>query len=402
MLVLGHWGWGSYLAITRACRTAAIEGGYEVAGFLASALAIWIGARREWPDTVNTGITFFVIFLYTKFFDWWWDVMPKYLFFLVLGLAAILILLVLKRLRRAGLAGRARHEADARAAHPAGRGALILLTNAVALTGVYLNRSGEPESRLRLSASANWPALGWRGRQGEQRAGAGPQLAGPRREQRRLLRRLQPASGGTPDVAGRGAHGGAGLRYQGPAQPTSDARAALRASVAARGAAGAGTGRTGLAAGAGIRARENAARHEAARLANPGQQGVHAAKAEAGREQLERSRRSHASRLFAIDAGLDADALRRRYPDRSRHLIVRGTVRPAERGPDGDHHLAGHVSQIAIAQVNVPFALRPVLEPLRNAPSPAPDQQAPRYEVQLAIGQRLEPWIERVTTLPER
>jgi hypothetical protein len=110
----------------------------------------------------------------------------------------------------------------------------------------------------------------------------------------------------------------------------------------------------------------------------------------------------HASRLFAIDAGLDADALRRRYPDRSRHLIVRGSVRPAERGPDGDHHLAGHVSQIAIAQVNVPFALRPVLEPLRNAPSPAPDQQAPRYEVQLAIGQRLEPWIERLTTLPER
>jgi len=77
-------------------------------------------------------------------------------------------------------------------------------------------------------------------------------------------------------------------------------------------------------------------------------------------------------------------------------------VRPAERGQDGDHHLAGHVSQIAIAQVNVPFALRPVLEPLRNASRPAPDQQTPRYEVQLAIGQRLEPWIERVTTLPER
>jgi hypothetical protein len=112
--------------------------------------------------------------------------------------------------------------------------------------------------------------------------------------------------------------------------------------------------------------------------------------------------RRHASRLFVIDAGLDADALRRRYPDRSRHLIVRGSVRPAERGQDGDHHLAGHVSQIAIAQVNVPFALRPVLEPLRNASRPAPDQQTPRYEVQLAIGQRLEPWIERLTTLPER
>lgn len=101
MLVLGHWGGGSYLDLDRKT----IETSYQTLGFVVSALAIWVGARRQWPDTVNTGITFFVIFLYTKFFDWWWEIMPKYLFFLVLGLAAILILLVLKRLRRLGHAG---------------------------------------------------------------------------------------------------------------------------------------------------------------------------------------------------------------------------------------------------------------------------------------------------------
>jgi uncharacterized membrane protein len=95
MLVLGHWGRGSHLALD----PAVIEGGYQLAGFAASALAIWLGARRNWPEMVNTGIVFFVIFLYTKFFDWWWDIMPKYLFFLVLGLIAVLILLVLRRLR---------------------------------------------------------------------------------------------------------------------------------------------------------------------------------------------------------------------------------------------------------------------------------------------------------------
>ena len=31
---------------------------------------------------------------------WWWELMPKYLFFLVLGLTAVLVLLVMKRLRR--------------------------------------------------------------------------------------------------------------------------------------------------------------------------------------------------------------------------------------------------------------------------------------------------------------
>lgn len=97
MLVLSHWGSGSHLLLAPAL----IEGGYQVAGFVASGLAIWLGTRRGWGDMVNTGITFFVIFLYTKFFDWWWAVMPKYLFFLVVGLTAILILLVLRRLRRA-------------------------------------------------------------------------------------------------------------------------------------------------------------------------------------------------------------------------------------------------------------------------------------------------------------
>jgi len=50
---------------------------------------------------VNTGVTFFVIFLYTKFYDWWWVLFPKYLFFLVVGLTAVLFLFIIKRLRQA-------------------------------------------------------------------------------------------------------------------------------------------------------------------------------------------------------------------------------------------------------------------------------------------------------------
>jgi uncharacterized membrane protein len=102
MLILGHWGYGSYLDLPAKL----IEGGYQLLGFAGSALTIWIGVRRDWPETVNTGITFFVLFLYAKFYDWCWDVMPKYLFFLVLGLSAVLILLVLKRLR--GVSSRAK------------------------------------------------------------------------------------------------------------------------------------------------------------------------------------------------------------------------------------------------------------------------------------------------------
>jgi uncharacterized membrane protein len=97
MLVLANWGELSYLDAD----PDAIKRTYQVAGFVASAAATWVGVRRNWNHVVITGVTFFMIFLYTKFYDWWWEVMPKYLFFLVLGLAAVLFLLVLRRLRMA-------------------------------------------------------------------------------------------------------------------------------------------------------------------------------------------------------------------------------------------------------------------------------------------------------------
>lgn len=95
ILVLGNWGSVSYLMFDKKI----IEGIYQVLGFVLSAGVIWFGARRNWPAVVNTGMSFFVIFLYTKFYNWWWEIMPKYLFFLLIGLSAVLLLLVMKRMR---------------------------------------------------------------------------------------------------------------------------------------------------------------------------------------------------------------------------------------------------------------------------------------------------------------
>jgi uncharacterized membrane protein len=95
ILVLANWGEVSYLPGSAGL----IEGIYQLAGFALAAGAIWLGARRDLNEVVNTGISFFVIFLYTKFFDWWWDALPKYLFFLILGATAVAILVVLRRLR---------------------------------------------------------------------------------------------------------------------------------------------------------------------------------------------------------------------------------------------------------------------------------------------------------------
>ena len=97
VLVLSHWGSGSYLDLDPRL----VEGVYQTAGFALGAGAVWLGGRQDWPETVNVGIVFFVIFLYTKIYDWCWAIMPKYLFFLVVGLVSVLILIVLRRLRSA-------------------------------------------------------------------------------------------------------------------------------------------------------------------------------------------------------------------------------------------------------------------------------------------------------------
>jgi hypothetical protein len=95
VLVLSNWGYGSYFAGDADI----IEGGYQLVGFIVSAGLIALGIRYQWTDVINTGNIFFVIFLYTKFFDWWWDIMPKYLFFLVIALSSLLLLFVYKRIR---------------------------------------------------------------------------------------------------------------------------------------------------------------------------------------------------------------------------------------------------------------------------------------------------------------
>ncbi len=99
VLILANWGYISYLPYSGNT----IEIIYQIIGFTCSALAIWVGIKYGWGDVVNLGNVFFTIFLYTKFYDWWWNWMPKYLFFLLIALVAILMLLVFKRLRQVAI-----------------------------------------------------------------------------------------------------------------------------------------------------------------------------------------------------------------------------------------------------------------------------------------------------------
>ena len=95
VLVLSYSGSISYFYLDND----AIEAVYQVIGFVSCAGLIAFGIRRGLSDVVNTANTFFVIYLYTKLYEWCWDWMPKYLFFFLVGLIAVLILFIFKRLR---------------------------------------------------------------------------------------------------------------------------------------------------------------------------------------------------------------------------------------------------------------------------------------------------------------
>ena len=95
MLFLSAEGQRSYLPLD----DKAVEHFYQMFGVVAAAAAVWIGIRQNWTGVVNTGTAFFTIFLFFRLVDWWWDWMPKYLFFLLIGLVAIGLVAVFKRLR---------------------------------------------------------------------------------------------------------------------------------------------------------------------------------------------------------------------------------------------------------------------------------------------------------------
>ena len=116
-------------------------------------------------------------------------------------------------------------------------------------------------------------------------------------------------------------------------------------------------------------------------------------------DQLERERRAN-SRLFVIDAGLEADRLREKYSDRTRFIIAKGLVKPMS--DYNKKSVAGFISKLSISSINVPLEHRKIFEsiPARNRYNNG-IQKSPRFEATLIYGSRLEPWIKSVKSLAD-
>jgi hypothetical protein len=78
----------------------AIEIAYKLIGAVVlTALVVW-GIRRDDRLVVQIGSAGAVLYLFMRLVDWFWDLVPRWLFFLLVGAFALAVLLTLRRLRR--------------------------------------------------------------------------------------------------------------------------------------------------------------------------------------------------------------------------------------------------------------------------------------------------------------
>jgi hypothetical protein len=132
-----------------------------------------------------------------------------------------------------------------------------------------------------------------------------------------------------------------------------------------------------------------------------------------GMPPVEQDEAAALSHLEAVDAGLDFDALRQKYPSQGRFLIVPATVRlffeqrwnPDTRSWLAGAFLQGRIMELLPGEISVPHSQRQIFEALSELSdpyfsTPAGRARGPRYAAVLNYGRNHEPWIGACRRLP--
>jgi len=131
---------------------------------------------------------------------------------------------------------------------------------------------------------------------------------------------------------------------------------------------------------------------------SPGDENL-ADKLKQSEERLTRLKLSQ-TRLYAVDAGLEQQALAEKYADSDKYLFVRGDIGPRW----DDDAVTGQIQRLYVQRVHVPLPYSQQLAELTQGQrfnAYNVDPIAPRYQVRLNVGKRLEPWITAVVPIGE-
>ena len=149
-------------------------------------------------------------------------------------------------------------------------------------------------------------------------------------------------------------------------------------------------------------ARDLLAHREREIAGNPERQGS-AQRLQSAQQALQREEHE-ASRLFIVDAGLDQTTLRQRYADRTHYAIVHGHIRPFVMRDGTSAKLYGAVTTVRCESINVPLQFLATVPLDRSANviamDPARAEKKHPFNLQVAFGSHLEPWIVSVHAGP--
>jgi hypothetical protein len=131
-------------------------------------------------------------------------------------------------------------------------------------------------------------------------------------------------------------------------------------------------------------------------------------------QRLEVERQTE-SRLVAVDVGLDAVALRQKYPDRRRMMILPGLARavwedarrPSADDPGHPAGVRGAITRVSIEEINLPRPMSRLLDPqFSYTPWTYTGRELkivpPPYAMILRVGSLYEPWVTNVTLFRAR
>jgi hypothetical protein len=105
---------------------------------------------------------------------------------------------------------------------------------------------------------------------------------------------------------------------------------------------------------------------------------------------------NEASRLFIVDAGLDRDTLRKKYPDTKTHAIVHGQIAATRMSDATSSSVVGQIRGMSVEQIQVPVEMHAPFGPGTLARW----SERPSFEATVSFGRRLEPWLVTLSGPP--
>lgn len=98
--------------------------------------------------------------------------------------------------------------------------------------------------------------------------------------------------------------------------------------------------------------------------------------------------------MIVFDVVLEREVLREKYTDRTQYLLLKGVVKARiKNNRSGESRLTGYIRSLSNKTIHVPLQYHEVLEATVAEGAHRTQNEPPRFEATINVGQRLGPWL---------